>query len=57
MSDYFVLSEVILLRDGSLSTCEGVEDILIYLMEFLSPRLDLCKNFEVPYVSLTAIVS
>ena len=34
------------LKDGSLITSgEGVEDVLIHLMEFLSPFSDLCKNF------------
>ena len=37
-------------RDGSLITCgEGVEDILIYLMEFSSPLSDLCKYFDLHY--------
>ena len=35
------------IRDGSLITLgEGVEDILIYLMEISSPLLDLCKYFD-----------
>ena len=35
------------LTDGSLITCgEGVEDILIYLMELSSPLSDLCKKFD-----------
>ena len=47
------------LRDGPLITCEmGVEDILIYLMEFSFPLSDLFKNFgphsrtseDTPYV-------
>ena len=34
-------------RDGPLITCgEGVEDILIYLMEISSPLSDLCKYFD-----------
>ena len=43
--DYLAKSYI--LRDGSLITCgEGVEDILIYLMEFSSPLSDLCKYFD-----------
>ena len=35
------------LRDRSLITCgDGVEDILIYLMEFSSPLSDLCRYFD-----------
>ena len=34
-------------RDGSLITCgEGVEDILIYLMEIFPPLSNLCKCFD-----------
>ena len=33
------------IRHGSLVTCgEGVEDILVYLIEFLSPLSYLCKS-------------
>ena len=45
--DYLAKSYI--LRDGSLITCgEGVEDILIYLMEFSSPPSQIYVNILIP---------
>ena len=42
-----VYGMLVILRDGSLISCGvGMEDILIYVVEFSSPLSDLCRYFD-----------